>query len=88
MGKIAGLVSCPNVALKQMKERLMTVHGEYSELSEKELELFSTKGRKPPDANAFIYGNLGQFGTEISEYIRSLALAYSYILITYDFDFD
>ena len=72
VGKIASLVTCPSVALKQMKDRLISVHGEYSELTDNEMQMYSTKGRKPADANMYIYANFDQFGDAISTYIRFL----------------
>lgn len=70
IGKIVGLVSCPNVALKQMKERITTVHSNYSELDERDIQLYSKKGRKPADADCYSGDDLSLFGDDVCSYIR------------------
>ena len=70
IGKIVGLVSCPNVALKQMKERLTAVHSQYSELDEREMQLYEKKGRKPADADCYIDGDFSLLDDVVCGYIR------------------
>ena len=70
IGKIVGLVSCSNVALKQMKERITNVHSNYSELDERDIQLYSNKGRKPADADCYSGGDLSLFGDDVCCYIR------------------
>ena len=53
-----------------MKDRLISVHGEYTELTDNEMQMYSTKRGKPADANMYIYENFDQFGDAISTYIR------------------
>ena len=53
-----------------MKERITTVHSNYSELDERDIQLYSKKGRKPADADCYSGGDLSLFGDDVCCYIR------------------